>query len=281
MKNILYKVFQVSMLAVVVLALKACVNPVDLTTKDAKTGGLVVPVTSNVPYKLNATPSVAISLKIPMGPGIKSLEVHNMYTTVDGKTSNEVILTTLDINSGNSSKDVDQSFTVTYADLSKDLVIDGNPMPANEGALSIGDSWTLSYTSIMSDGRKVLNNGKTGIGVANAYAGNYQCVGIFHHPTAGDRPINQEKYLSPVDAYSCITALGDLGASGYDITITVNPEDNSVVVTKGVTSPVDVFNSVGLENSYNPATGVFVLHYYYIGGNGLARVIEETYTPIP
>jgi len=67
----------------------------------------------------------------------------------------------------------------------------------------------------MSDGRKVINNSTTNIGVANQYAGTYQVDGIFHHPTAGDRPINEEKFLTPIDAYTCWTTLGDLGA-GYD-----------------------------------------------------------------
>jgi hypothetical protein len=277
MKNMLYKVFRISMLVLAVVMLKACVEPEDLVSENAGTGGLVVPITSNVPYKLNATPSIDVNITVPKGPGIESIEVHNLFTTVNGEVSNDVVLTTLNIANGNSSADVDQNFNITYSNLITGLLVGGNPLPADEADLSIGDNWTLSYVSVMSDGRRVVNNGTTGIGVANQYAGNYHCVGVFDHPTAGPRNIDEHKYLTPVDAFTCWTDLGDLGSAGYDIFILVN-SDNSCTVTIGPQAITDVFMTPGQENSFDPATGVFVLHYFYIGAGG-SRVISETYTP--
>jgi hypothetical protein len=256
----------------------ACNKSEDLVTADAKTGGLVNP-TGSVPYKLGATPTVNISVTIPQGPGIASIEVYNTYTSnVTGSSSNQVLMSTVDVSSANTTEEVVKSFVITYADLRKDLVIDGAGLPSDETLLPIGDYWELSYTSVMADGRKVVNNATTTIAVANIYAGFYQCVGVFHHPTAGDRPINEEKFLTPLSAYSCSIPAGDLGASGYSVTITVDPSTNDVSFSNG--APTDMFANPDIRSYYDPANGHFYLHYFYVGGTG-NRVMDEEYTPIP
>jgi hypothetical protein len=255
----------------------ACNKSEDLVTSDAKTGGLVIP-TSSIPYKLGATPTVSIDVTIPLGPGIASIEVYNTYTSnVTGSVSNAVLMSTIDVASANVTEQVVKSFTINYNDLKKDIVIDGAGLPSDETLLPIGDYWTLSYTSVMTDGRKVVNNASTGISVANIYAGFYQCVGVFHHPTAGDRPINEEKFLTPLSAYSCSIPAGDLGASGYSVTITVDPSTNDVSFSGGV--PTDMFGQADKRSYYDPANGHFYLYYYYVGGTG-NRVIDEEYTPL-
>jgi hypothetical protein len=255
----------------------ACNKSEDLVTEDAKTGGLVVP-TSSVPYKLGATPSVDLQVTIPMGPGIASIEVYNKYTSNEtGKVSNEVMITTIDVSSGNVSEEIVKSFSVTYNDLKKDLVIDGAGLPSDETLLPIGDFWTLSYISVMTDGRKVVNNATTGIAVANIYAGFYQCVGVFHHPTAGDRPINEEKFLTPISAYACRIPAGDLGGSGYFVTITVDPNTNDVSFSAG--EPVEMLPQTDKRSYYDPSNGHFYLYYFYVGGTG-NRVIDEEYIPL-
>lgn len=256
----------------------ACNKSEDLVTKDAKTGGLVIP-SGSIPYKLGATPSVSITVTIPMGPGIATIEVYNKYISLAaGSESNQVLMSTIDVASANVTEEIVKSFTITYADLKKDLVLDGGSLPSDETLLPIGDSWELSYISVMADGRRVVNNSVTGIAVANIYAGFYQCVGVFHHPTAGDRPINEEKFLTPLSAYSCSIPAGDLGSAGYSVTITVDPVSNDVSFSNGV--PTDFFPQEGKRSYYDPANGHFYLWYFYVGGSG-NRVIDEEYTPIP
>lgn len=257
----------------------ACNKSEDLVTQDAKTGGLVIP-TSSIPYKLGATPQVNITLTIPMGPGIASIEVYNKYYGLaDTTESNVVLMKTIDIASANASADLDQALTVTYADLTKDLLVEGNPLPTDELLLPIGNYWELSYVSVMADGSKIVNNAVTDIAVANIYAGNYHVVGVFHHPTAGDRPINEDKYLTPLSAYSCGVSVGDLGSAGYSMVITVDPGTNLVTFSGGV--PTDIYpNLDSVASNYDPATGGFNLFYYYIGSTG-NRVIDEHYTPLP
>ena len=254
----------------------ACNKSEDLVTDDSLTGGLVVP-TSSIPYKLGATPTVDINLTIPVGPGITSVEVYNIYTDTSGITSNEVLMKTIDISSGNTSADMTKPYSITYADLINGIVLNGGPLPDDETELPIGAFWELSYISVMADGRRVVNNATTKISVANIYAGFYQCVGTFHHPTAGDRPINEEKFLEPLSAYSCRIPAGDLGASGYFVTITVDPTTNDVSFSDG--APVEMLPQEGKRSFYDPVTKQFTLWYFYVGGTG-NRVIDEVYTPL-
>ncbi len=259
------------------LLFSACNKSEDLVTADAKKGGLVVP-TSSIPYKLGATPVVDITVEIPMGPGIVSIEVYNMYTqAATGIQSNQVLMQTIDVSMANTTETVTKTLSINYNDLKKDLVVDGAGLPSDETLLPIGDYWQLSYVSIMEDGRKVVNNATTDIAVANIYAGLYLCTGVFTHPTAGERPINEEKFLTPIDAYTCNIPAGDLGGSGYFVNITVDPATNDVTFSAGV--PTDMIPQEGKRSYYEPETGKFYLHYFYVGGTG-NRLIDEEYTPL-
>lgn len=279
MKNIFQKSIWVSSVFLLMFGANSCMENTDLVTESAKSGGLVNPVTANFPYKLGATPTFDVVVKVPVGPGIASVKVMNSYTNnVDTLVSNEVVMATINVASGNATEEVTQTLNLDYADLIKDLVIDGAAMPADELTLNIGDFWTFRYVAVMTDGREVANNAKTVVAVANQYAGSYQCTGVFHHPTAGDRNINEEKFLTPVTATACYTALGDLGASGYDININVEA-DNTCVVTAGPNQVTDVFMSAGLPNQFDPVTREFDLSYYYVGATG-NRVMEENYEPL-
>jgi len=186
-------------------------------------------------------------------------------------------MSTIDVASGNVGEDIVKVLSITYNDLKKDIVIDGASLPSDETQLPIGDYWELSYKSIMADGRGVWNNATTGISVANIYAGFYQCVGVFHHPTAGDRPINEEKFLTPLSAYSCSIPAGDLGGSGYSVTITVDPVTNDVSFSNG--QPVEMLPQADKRSYYDPENGHFYLYYFYVGGTG-NRVMDEEYTPL-
>ena len=257
--------------------LPSCIETDDLMTSNVSVGGLVTPVTKNVPYKLGATPSFDVSVLVPVGPAIQKVEMYKTFTDIAGKKSNTALLGTLDVNSANTSKDFTGKVTLKYADLIKDLTIGGKAMPANEGLLNIGEAWTITFTSVMAnDQRKVNNGATTNIGVANAYAGDYQCVGVFTHPTAGPRPINEKKFLKPLTAYSCNIPVGDLGGSGYFVDIVVDPVTNTVTYKNG--TPAEIIASAE-RSYYEPSTGKFYLHYYYVGGTG-NRVIDEVYTPI-
>ncbi len=240
----------------------------DLMTADVKTGGLLNP-TPAIPYKLGGTPSFTISIDIPKGPGISSIEIYKSYT---GQA--KVLDQTLSVGSANATAESTVTATYDYAQL-----ISGLSMPADETELAIGDAWTLSYVSVMEDGRKVDVSKKSVITVANVYAGYYQCVGVFHHPTAGDRPINEKKYLTPVDANSSWGPAGDLGASGYFVKLTVDPV-TFLVTCSTWDDGVEMANTPGMDNYFDPVTKEFHVSYFYAGTTG-NRVMDEVWTPIP
>jgi hypothetical protein len=261
-------IFSTLSLIFVVVAFTSCeITPKDLMTDGVKTGGILTP-TPSIPYKLGGTPSFDVTLSIPKGPGIVSVEVYKTYT---GKV--EVLDQTISVGSANKTEDASVTVTYDYAQL-----ISGLDMPADETTLAIGDAWTLHYVSVMDDGRKVDVSKETTVTVANIYAGYYQCVGIFSHPTAGDRAVNEKKFLTPIDANSCWGDAGDLGASGYFVRLTVDPETNLVTCTTW-SAPADIANVPDADNYYDPADGTFHVTYFYVGTGG-SRIMTETWTPV-
>lgn len=260
-------IFSALSLILTVLSFTSCeTNTVDLMTGDVKTGGILNP-TPAIPYKLGGTPSFDITLNIPKGPGIASVEVYKSFT---GQA--EVIDQTVAVDDANASEDASVTITYNYAQL-----INGLDMPADEMTLAIGDAWTLRFVSVMDDGSKVGVSKKSIITVANKYAGYYQCTGVFTHPINGPRDINEEKYLTPIDANSVWGPAGDLGSSGYFVKFTVDPVTNKVTCAKY--DNYEMVNLPGEESTFDPATGVFTVNYGYIGGGGLMREIRETWTP--
>jgi hypothetical protein len=255
------------------------VEPDDLMTADVKTGGLVIPST-NLLLKAGAGQSFDVVVEIPIGPGIVSLELNKMYNQGDTLLSNLASMGTVDVGSVNESDTAFISYSIDYNDLKEGLTLDGNPMPESELDLGIGDRWTIYYTSVMEDGRKVENNLTTVVAVSNKFAGFYMCEGTFNHPTAGPRPISEEKFLSPVSSSRVWTTVGDLGA-GYEMFITVDLATNDCVITPGTNYALanPVANVPGLTNAYDPVAGTFTLNYQYAGSGG-NRVVDEVYTPL-
>lgn len=109
--------------------------------------------------------------------------------------------------------------------------------------------------------------------IKNQYDGKYDAVGVFHHPTAGDRAIEEEKILQTVNGNTVIANLGDLGGSGYQMLITVNADNTVTLTPAGATPNID--QSWG-ANYYDPATKSFHLHYSY--NTAAPRIVEETIT---
>lgn len=262
-----------------VMFLNSCVEPDDLITADVKTGGLVIPST-NLLLKAGAGQSFDVVVEIPMGPGIESLELTKIFNQGDTLLSNVAEMATVDVSSANLHDTAFISYSLNYVDLREGITLDGNPMPEDELDLGIGDRWTIYYTAVMTDGRRVLNNGTTVVAVSNKYAGYYMVEGTFNHPVNGPRPISEEKFLSPVSTNRCWTTVGDLGA-GYEMFITVDLASNECAITPGTNYALanPVANVPGLDNLYDPATGSFTLNYQYAGSGG-NRVIDEVYTPL-
>lgn len=126
----------------------------------------------------------------------------------------------------------------------------------------------------------------------NPYAGVYDVVMYYWHPTAGgDYPPsltgtpyggirNYQKELLAITGRKCETGFAVWGDTDL-CWITVSP-DNSIVYEVADTWSYDVslgdpFNSANVSH-FDPATGVIYLYYNYVGSGG-ARIFWETFTP--
>lgn len=164
--------------------------------------------------------------------------------------------------------------TISFAagDFSKDVKIDLIP----EG-LDFSKQYALPF---------VFKNPSSGYGVSatsetvivqvtvkNQYHGTYQATGVFHHPTAGDRDISEEKELVTAGPATVEAPLGDLGGAGYYMLLTVNADNTVTIAKSGITPNI---NQTWGPNYYDPATKSFHLHYSY--NTAAPRIIEETIT---
>ncbi len=142
----------------------------------------------------------------------------------------------------------------------------------------------------------------------NQYDADYQVTGFFFHPVAG-RAINQVKHLSTLTATAVEAGLGDLGIP-FDFNIVDNktiwiagpytgPTSSNGFMTSDNPAGVDysdpsnqgfvpggtTFNSTIYNNTYDPATQTFYLHYGYNaadpGGQGTyTRQVYEKWVRI-
>jgi len=289
MKKNIYKIVGLLMVIQGLFFLNSCTEPVDYFTGEDMnygTGGLIESLTANVPYKVGLTTNIDLNIDVLAGPQISKVEVYCQFTSkANGQSTNELI-GTIDVGGANANAVVSKSISVDYAKLTTGLVLNGASIPV-ETALAIGDYFTVTYVSIMDDGRSVVNNDKSNIAIANKYAGPYHCVGTFDHPTAGVRDVDEEKYLTPIDITTCWGDAGDLGYAGYTVTLSV---ETTTVVVGGKTmftvncgtppgGAAEMANYPGEENYYDPATGEYHVSYFYVGGTG-NRIMREVWTPI-
>jgi hypothetical protein len=260
----------------------------DLMTANVQTGGLVDP-TGIVAYKLGMTPSFDIVVDIPKGHGIKTIEVQKYYTRMSDTTLSNVVSTTIDVNNANVNEQVQKTLTQTWNTLKEGLVLPTDPqIPASENdihiAKFIGDYWTFNYICTMDDGRVLTNTRQTQVSIANFFAGSYDLLLKYFHPTAGGSypttPYGGDRLskidMVPTGALDCQVYFGVWTdnlinihiAPDYTVTITFNRAD----AVMG-----DPYNANN-KCSYDPETGIIKLYYYYPGSGG-PRVFWAVYTP--
>jgi hypothetical protein len=110
--------------------------------------------------------------------------------------------------------------------------------------------------------------------ISNPYAGVYHASGVFTHPTAGARTINEDKQLSTVDCKTVTCSAGDLGGDPSTWVILTINTDFSVTISGGLSGSQPYLPQTGKLNKYDPATKTYILNYYYVGSGG-NRLIQE------
>jgi hypothetical protein len=263
----------------------ACEDNEDHITTNAIEGGLLVPTPASVSYVLNKTASIDVAVEVRQGIGVEKIKVYKSYCSecgseVTAKHSNEVEAAELDVNSGNVEKRVTATLPQTYEQLRTGLTLEGAPLPTDEGNLLIGDFWEFRFVAVMADGREIINLNTVTVSVANLYSGTYKSVGKFVHPVSGERGINRNKVLAPIDAQTVVTEFADLGGNTppWRMWLVVNPDNTVTIVPKeGASGGTVQFQVDADDNTFNPDTKVFKLRYKYAGGGG-DRVINEILT---
>lgn len=146
------------------------------------------------------------------------------------------------------------------------------------------DKSKLDFSKSYAFAFKILDGGGTTVNtsedlvivnpiVKNQYHGSYHAAGVFHHPTAGDRDIDEDKELITAGLTSVKAPLGDLGTSGYYMILNVNPDNTVTITPSGATPNID--QSWG-PNFYDPVEKAFHLFYSY--NTAAPRKVEETIT---
>jgi len=167
-----------------------------------------------------------------------------------------------------------QSWTVSFnpGEFAKHIIIKLDPT-----TLDLTKQFALGFKITQADGVDISASKKEAlieIAIKNKYHGTYHASGIFHHPTAGDRAINEDKSLTTVGSNSVKANMGDLGGSGYQMILTIDPSTNNVTITPaGVTPNIDQHWG---PNFYDPVTKSFHLNYSY--NTSAPRIVEETIT---
>lgn len=170
----------------------------------------------------------------------------------------------------------------------------------------LGVNYAVGYTisSVQESGYTIsgnLPNGIVAIGIKNEFDADYKVTGWFFHPAAG-RAINQVKHLSTASAIGLQGGVGDLGSpftfdvvnnqlvnwfsdqftqSGFMTADNPGGVDYSSATNQGHVPGDATFNSTIYNNTYDPATQTFYMHYGYCnscgaaGQNGYTRQVYE------
>jgi hypothetical protein len=170
-------------------------KPDDVVTDGALEGGLVEPTASSVNYVVGNSGSYSVDFFVRQGTGNQEITAINLYKsvykvpvawsnpadtnhlTVDSipaKWSNIVLEETIPI-TGTENHYVSMT-PLDFTGLKANLLIDGEPLPATDDLMRIGDYFSFVIESVLADGRKVLQAGPVNMGVSTRFAGKYKCI---------------------------------------------------------------------------------------------------------
>ena len=220
-----------------------------------------IPGTQSFRFMVNIAtdqlPTSDITLTIAVDPA--AMAAYNTKNGTDFQVYPYIVLsnTSITIKAGTRSTYVD--FSLTNAD-----------------KLSACDNFMIPISITQASGSVIIAaNMKSllmGLPIANPYQGLYHASGVFIHPTAGTRVIDEDKDLTTVNCNTVGSTAGDLG-SADPMTIKVNA-DNSVTIGGQISASQPLIMTPGAVNKYDPATKTFTLNYQYSGAGG-DRVIKE------
>ncbi|MBN1414172.1 MAG: hypothetical protein JW973_03645 [Bacteroidales bacterium] len=184
MKKIFNLLFVLLIISPAILLMQ-CDSEDDLVTENAKEGGLVDMLTPSMNYVVNSGKAYSFSMFVYQGE-VKTRKLHiyrSFYKSPTDSTaavySNELEDASIDITSTVNNTVVSNGYY--YADLINGLTLNGQPLPASDLDLSIGDRFWFRIVSELSDGRTVEQSVKVSLTVSTRYAGTYKFIeGIYY-----------------------------------------------------------------------------------------------------
>lgn len=135
----------------------------------------------------------------------EAVEVYKSFTKANGQKSNEILLTTIPM-SGATGTIESKSFNFSYNDLIAGLQVGGNPMPASDAALEVGEYWTLRYVAKTSEGASHSNATVTKVSVGTRFAGNYTVIAAEYYRIGVPRPDVAGPYIGTTIVIESVTS---------------------------------------------------------------------------
>lgn len=247
----------------VIAGIVSCEEDSDALTGNKRTGGLVEIESKLVGYVVGNGVDTKYSAKFSINQTeddyTTKIEVFKVFTNIEDKTSNEVLLTTLDVPTAPGVQKV--AFDFSFNDLIKDLLVDGAPISSDDSELNIGDAWTLKFLSHTSKGYKSLNAATAKVAVGTRYAGKYKVVestywriGVNNGDWNGD-----ERIIESVDAttYRMVGYAGPFAGvnNTHYFTISGSGEVKTPVLYKGATQLLNGWPVINCDET--PANMLF------------------------
>lgn len=251
-KNIYY-LFALSIVAF------SCNESEDLVTADAKEGGLMAVTNSSLNYVVGNTGPYTMEFFVNQNEdvSIESLTVYKSFVgqeilkdqndedSVVTYTSNEILDKEVAITeTGNHYMDL----SYTFDELIAGLDVSGTTLPTSDGDYIIGDKWTLTFESTLSNGETVTQGFSVNITVSTRFAGVYNVLDKDYFRIGVDR--------SDLD-------------NDWPATMTIASID---AITYELVEWIGLFDGNTLYFQIDPATGAIT---YPEEWNGTAQILND------
>lgn len=304
---IMKKILKLSLFSFLALGMFSCVDDDnDTLTGDKNVGGLLSVETLAITYAQGSAPTDALSASLSVFQGrekVETVDVYKQYFRLDGSTllkSNNVLLKSVNFPVENQHESL--TFSFNYNELISGVVFEGQPLPADDATLEIGDYWLLTYVAKLTDGRTEhlnVKSTKVNVSCGSFLAGNYS-----------NRTVRTETGTVYTFANDLVTPIAD----GLYVSSYIGPyycagqapgSANTIQLPAGTRAGYtfsDVCNVIGLDtqnlasaftnevrqsaaqkalSNVNPVTGVITVHYsIFFTGNTVERPFVTTLTPL-
>ncbi len=168
---------------------------------------------------------------IPSGNATSKINVLSTFTdAATGAVSNEVVLKTFDVSSGENPI----NSTITYADLKAGLTVNGGGLPANEVDIAVGSKWDLTLAPVDGSGAATFGTKAVTVGVLSPFAGIYTVIESdywrINVQSGGADWTGTQIFIGSVDenTFSHNDWWGPFAATGF-FTFDLNP-DNTITI---------------------------------------------------